>query len=118
MAMALGAARPADTRNVGDGITPGEKFTILKLLVHDSVDAIHLVHEPVDGVWELVDRVVAKMTGLARLRPEIGHLPEQPLFHRDPGAFVFRVEFPGLAAEILQDRARLEDRDRPAAGTR
>ena len=56
------------------------------------------------------------MVALARLRAEIGHLPEQPLIDLDAGALAGRIEFAGLAAEILQDRAGLEDRDRPAAG--
>src|SRR5262249_13906545 len=42
------------------------------------------------------------------------HLPEQPLIDLDAPALVTWIELPGLAPEILQDRPRLEDRDRPA----
>src|ERR1043166_1732793 len=53
----------------------------------------------------------------ARFGTEIGHLPEQPLIDLDAPALVARIELAGLAPEILQDRARLEDRDRTSAGT-
>ena len=61
-------------------------------------------------------RVVAEVVRLAAVGAEVGHLPEQPLLHLDAGALVGGIELAGLAAEILQDRARLEDRDRLAAG--
>ena len=57
------------------------------------------------------------MVRLPGLGTEIGDLPEQPLVDLDPAAFVLGVEFAGLAAEILQNGAGLEDRDRSAAGT-
>src|SRR3954466_10039972 len=47
---------------------------------------------------------------LAGLGSEIGHLPEQPLIDCDTSAFVIGVEPAGLAAEILQDCTRLENR--------
>jgi hypothetical protein len=56
------------------------------------------------------------MMCLAGHRAEPAHLPEQPLIDLDPGALVRRIEAAELAAEILQDRARFEDRDRLPAG--
>ena len=63
-------------------------------------------------------RVVAEVTGLAGHRAEVADLPEQPLVHLDAARDSRRVELAGLVAEILQDGARLEDRDRPAARAR
>jgi hypothetical protein len=117
MAMALCPRSPADAGNVGDGIASGEELTIRQPFVHDAVNAMHLVHEAVDGVGELVRRIVAEMVRLAGLGPEIGHLPKQPLLDFDPAALILGIELAGLAAEILQNRPRLEDRDRPAAGS-
>jgi len=57
---------------------------------------------------------VSKVVGLAGFGAEIGHLPEQPLVDFDAATLVLRIELPGLAAEILQDGAGLEDRDRLA----
>jgi hypothetical protein len=50
-------------------------------------------------------------------RPDAAHLPEQPLVNFNARAFVRRIELPGLAAEILQDRTGFEDRDGTPAGT-
>ena len=61
-------------------------------------------------------RVAAEVVGLAGLRAEVGHLPEQPLVDLRRGrARSRRIELAGLAAEVLQDRAGLEHRDRPPA---
>ncbi|KAI1691990.1 hypothetical protein DdX_21503 [Ditylenchus destructor] len=54
------------------------------------------------------------MMRLAGHRAEAAHLPEQPLLDVDAPALVGRIEFSVLAAEILQDRAGFEDRDRLA----
>ena len=61
-------------------------------------------------------RVVAEVVRLAAVGAEVGHLPEQPLLDLDAGALIGGIELAGLAAEILHDGARLEDRDRLAAG--
>ncbi len=49
--------------------------------------------------------------------PRLAICQIQPLLDLDAAALVPRIESAGLAAEILQDRAGLEDRDRPAART-
>src|SRR6478609_3396828 len=54
------------------------------------------------------------MVCLPGLGTEIGHLPEQPLIDLDAPALVMGIELPGLAAEILENGTRLEDRDRLA----
>ena len=117
VAVALGPARPTDASDVGDRIVAGEKFAVLKPRVHDAVDSVHLVAEARDGVWQLLGRIMSEVVCLPCLGTEVGHLPEQPLLDLDAAALVPRIEFSGLAAEILQDRAGLEDRDRPAVGT-
>src|SRR5262249_32328754 len=113
----LGAARPSDARDIGNRIAPGQELTVRQPSVHDPVDAIDLLHEPIDGIGKPLARVIAEMARLPGLRPEICHLPEQPLLNLNPVALVSRIEFAGLAAKILQNGARLEDRDRPAAWT-
>jgi hypothetical protein len=45
--------------------------------------------------------------------PETADLPVQPLQHGITSVLVARQEATGLVGEILQDRARLEDRERP-----
>jgi hypothetical protein len=45
-------------------------------------------------------------------------LPKQPFIDRNASAFVARIELSGLAAEILQDGAGFENRDRPPAWAR
>src|SRR3974390_536851 len=57
------------------------------------------------------------MVELPGHRTQSTHLPEEPLVDLDAAALVLRIEFAGLAAEILQDRTGLEDRDRPIART-
>src|SRR5262249_46610655 len=101
VAVPLGAARPADAGRVGDRVSAGEEFTIGEPPVHHAVDAIHLVAEAVDGIGQLLGRIVAEVVGLSRLGTEIGHLPEQPLLDLDPAALVRWIEPAGLAAEIL-----------------
>src|SRR5260370_31892822 len=82
--------------------------------VHDAVKPAHLVAEAFDGVSQFFRRIMPEVIVLACLGAEIGHLPEQPLGDFDATALVLGIEFSGLAAEILQDGAGLEDRDRLA----
>src|SRR5262245_32646377 len=112
--MSLGATCPTDTGDIRDRIVAREKLVVLEPGVHHSIDALHLVGEALDRVGQLLDRVVAKMVRLPGLRTEIGHLPKQPLVDLDASALVLGIELAGLAAEILQNSARLEDRDRLA----
>src|SRR5690242_5997222 len=49
---------------------------------------------------------------LAGHRSQPAHLPEQPLIDFAPRTLVRRIKLSGLATEILQDRAELEDRNR------
>src|SRR5262249_11375171 len=116
VAVALGPARPTDVSDVGDRISAGEKFAVLKTRGHDAVDSGHLAAEALDGVWQLLGRIVSEVVRLPCLGAEIGHLPEQPLVDLDAAALVTWIEFSSLAAEVLQDRAGLKDRDRPAVG--
>src|SRR5262245_509121 len=117
MAVALGAARPADAGDVGDRVAAGNELPVREPPIHHAVDPVHFIAEARNGVGQLLERIVAEVVGLPCLGTEIGHLPEQPMVDLDARAFVLRIEFAGLAAEILQDRTRLEDRDPLAAGT-
>ena len=116
-ALPLGQSHPSDARHIGDRIGASEKVPVFQPRVHHAVDAVHLVAEALDGVVDLLGRITAEVVRLAGLRPEVRHLPEQPFVDRDAAPFVGGIEFSGLAAEVLQDRAGLEHRDRPAART-
>jgi hypothetical protein len=54
------------------------------------------------------------MVCLAGNRPEVADLPVEPFFYRHAGALFLRIKSAGLAPEVLQNRARLEHRDRLA----
>jgi hypothetical protein len=56
------------------------------------------------------------MPGLTEHRPDPAHLEHEPLQHLVPGAWLAREEPAGLLAEVDEDRARLEDRDRLSVG--
>ena len=100
--------------HVGDRIGAGQELAVGEALVHHAVEAIDLVGVAVDAVADLFRRILAEMMGLASHRPETADLPEQPLVDLGAAALVGGIELAELAAEILQDRARLEDRDRLA----
>src|SRR3954464_3430080 len=114
VAVALGPARPADARHVSDRVGPGKEFTVPESRVHHAVDPAHLIAEALDGVGKFLRCISAEMVCLPGLGTEIGHLPEQPLIDFDAPALVMGIEPPGLAAEILENGTRLEDRDRLA----
>ena len=81
-------------------------------LVHHAKQAVNFVGVALQGVLiTFFFRVVAKMARLPGHRTKARHLPEQPLIHFDTLAFVGGIELAGLATQILQDRAGLEDRD-------
>ena len=113
--MPLGEPDPADAGHVGDGIAAGQKLAPGKPRVHDAEQAVDLVGVAGDGVGDRLRRVTAEVIGLAGHRAEPADLPEQPLLDGDARALLARIKFAGLAAEILQDGAGLEDRDRPPA---
>src|SRR5258705_2827975 len=118
LALTLIAAHPADACHVGDRILAGDGLTVLEARVHDAVNAVHLIGETIDGILLIFRRgIVTEVHRLPRLGPQIGHLPVEPLLDLDAAALVPWIESTGLAAEILQDRAGLEDGDRPAART-
>ena len=108
---------PADTGHVRDGISVSQEIAAFQPLVHDPVEAIDLVRVAIDGIRHLARRILPEMMGLTRHRPEPAHPPEQPFIDRDTVARALRVELARLVAEILRDRAGLEDRDRFAAGS-
>src|SRR5207247_9013399 len=83
----------------------------------EALSSVHHIDESRYVVWQLLGRIMSEVVRLPCLGAEVGHLPEQPLLDLDAAALIPRIEFSGLATEILQDRAGLEDRDRPALGT-
>src|SRR6185312_5482427 len=104
LALPLGKPDPADTSHVPDRVATGENLLILQARIHHAVEPVEFVAATLKRVGHLLRRVAPEVIGLARLRPEIGHLPEQPFVDRDPPAFACRIEPPGFAAEVLQDR--------------
>ena len=117
LTLALGKPHPADAGHVGDRIAAGQKFAAGQPRVHDAVKAVDLVGIARDRIDDRLRRVMPEVDRLSRHRAEPADLPVQPLLDRDAGALLARIEFSGFAAEILQDRAGFEDRDRPPART-
>ena len=115
LAHPLGEPDPADAGHVGNGIAAGQKLAPGKPRVHHAEQAVDLVGVAGDGVGDRFRRVTAEVIGLAGHRAEPADLPEQPLLDGDARALLARIKFAGLAAEILQDGAGLENRDRPPA---
>ncbi len=116
LAVALPAFRPADAGHVGDRIGTGEIFMVGEAPVHHPEQPVHLVGIAVDRVGDLFRCVDPEVIGLTAHRAEAAHLPEQPLADRHALARGLAAEAPRLGREILQDRARLEHRDRLAVG--
>src|SRR5204862_3141886 len=58
-----------------------------------------------------------EMMDLPGNRPEATVLEHQPFQHRDTRLQIARPELAGLFAKVDEDRAGLEDADRPAIGT-
>src|SRR5581483_9268334 len=106
---------PADAGHVGDRIFAGEKGTVLEPCFHHAIEPVDLVLVALDGIWQRLARIVLEVVELAGHRAEPAHLPEQPLVDLDAAALIGRIELAGLAAEILQDGAGLEDRNRSSA---
>ncbi len=111
----LPAVGPADQRHVCNGVFAGDERTILETDVHDAVEAVHFVDVTIDRVGQCFHRVVLEVVHLPRHRPDASHLPEQPLLDLDAPALIGGIKLAGLASEILQDRTRLKNRDRPSA---
>ena len=70
---------PGIARHIRDRIGAGDEFAIGQPLVEHTVKPVSLVHIAVDGVFDLVLRVIAEMVILSGHRPETAHLPERPL---------------------------------------
>ena len=115
LALVLVGPHPAYASHVGDRIVASQELPVRQALVHDAIEPVALIGVAVDGVWDLLRRILTKMMRLPGHRTEAAHLPEKPLVDLDAGALVRRIELPELAAEILKDGAGLEDRDRLAA---
>ncbi len=82
-----------------------------QLLVDDAVQALGLVGIAVDGVLDLLWRIHAEMVRLAEHRAHAAHLEHQPLQRVVLAAHILGQELAGLAGEVQQDGAGLEQRD-------
>ncbi len=115
LALAVVDDDPGIARHVRDGIGTRHELAIGQTPVEHPVEPVDLVAVAIDGVGQLVLRIVRKVVVLAGHRPEPAHLPEQPLDRFGAASHVARDELAGLVGEIEQDRARFEHRDRLAA---
>jgi hypothetical protein len=66
-------------------------------------------------IEDFLRRVTAEVDRLPGHRAKTANLPVQPLLDGDARALFTRIEFSAFAAEILQDGAGFEHRDRPPA---
>src|SRR5450432_429292 len=112
LALPLPAFHHAPAGHVSDGISARDIIAILKALVQDAIETVHLVGVARNRVFNRLGRVAAEMMRLARHRAKAAHLPKQPFVHFHPAPFVLGIELAGLASEILRDGAGLENRDR------
>src|SRR5262245_30986826 len=110
--LVLVGPHPRIARHVGDRIVAGKIGPVLEARVHDAVEPVNLVGVAIDGVGDLLLRIVAEVVRLAAVGAEVRHLPEEPLLNFQARALLRWVELARLAPKILQDGARLEDGDR------
>jgi hypothetical protein len=103
-------------------VIAGDEVATLKLGIQDAIESAHFVGVAARGIGNLPlvedegRRIVAEMIALAGVGAKVGHLPMHPLVDLHAGPLVARIELPGLAAEVLEDGAGLEDGDRSATG--
>jgi hypothetical protein len=97
--LALEQSDPADTGHISDRIAARQEAAILQQRVHHAEQPVHLVAEAIKRVGQSFRRIAAEVIGFAGLGPEIGHLPEQPLVHRNASALASWIEFSSLALE-------------------
>src|SRR5215475_3519035 len=90
LALALVRHDPGIDRHVRDRVVAGDEGAIAEPLVQHAVEPVDLVAVAVDGVGNLVHRVVAEVIVLTGHRTEIAHLPEQPLDGVDARARIAR----------------------------
>jgi hypothetical protein len=110
---------PRVTGHVGDGVVvAGNECASLQPLVEHAEQAFRFAAIALDRIGHGFRRVHAEMAVLPGHRSESADLPEQPLQHRVATAQVAGQEAAGLFGEVLQDRARLEHRDRCTAARR
>ena len=107
---------PAENGEVGHRQRPGDELGLGQAAVQHAVQPPGLLHVALQAIALVVAVHRQEVVHLPRHRPEPAHLPHQPFQHRHPAAQVRGQELAGLLAEVQQDGARLEDRDRAAAG--
>jgi hypothetical protein len=118
LALAFVRHDPGIDRDVGDRIVPGDEGAIGQAPVQHAIEPVHLVTVAVHRILQLFHRVIVEVIVLAGHRPEVAHLPEQPLGGLGARAQVARQELAGLLREIEQHGAGLEHGNRLAAASR
>src|SRR5262249_47664334 len=90
-------------------IFSGKERPVFQTSVHHAVKPVDLVVVAFDRVVKRLACIMLEVVQLAGHRAKSAHLPKQPLIDLDACALIRRIEFSGLATEILQDRTGLED---------
>src|SRR5262245_52106111 len=108
--LGLAGNHPGITHHVGDRILASDEFAIGQALVEHAIETVGLVYIAIDGVLQLLHRVVAEVMVLPRHRPEVAHLPEGPLDHVIAAVEIGGNELVGLLGELKQDGGELEAR--------
>src|SRR5262245_10762925 len=89
-----------------------EVVPALQPAIEHRVEAPQFPRVALDRLGYSRRRVDSEVAGLARHRPQPGHLPEQPFQGFDAGTAVLGQQLAGLLREIKEDRAGFEHRDR------
>ncbi len=106
---------PRVAGDVGDGEFIRDELAPFEPLVQHAVQARRFLHIAVDRIGQFLRRVHREVPVLARHGAEPAHLPEEPLRHHRAAAQVLGPQAAGLLCNVLQHRARFEDRERLAA---
>ena len=84
-------------------------------MVEHAVKPLGFLAVSLDGVGDLLGRVLAEMVVLTEHRPEPRHLPMEPLQRFVALPPLLREEAPDLVGQVFKDGARFEERQWRAA---
>mmetsp|Transcript_5361 Transcript_5361/g.20336 ORF Transcript_5361/g.20336 Transcript_5361/m.20336 type:complete len:301 (-) Transcript_5361:269-1171(-) len=116
-ALVLPGPQPWEDGDVGNAVGGAAQVGRMgQPLVDDRVEPFRLVGVALDGIGQLLLGIDPEVMGLAQHGPDAAHLEHQPLQHFVLAAGVGRQQPPGLAGEVEQDGAALEQRDGRAIG--
>ena len=94
---------PRVGRHVRNRIVTSQIRPVGEALVHHAIKAVGFLHIALDGIGDLLRRIVGEVPILPGHWPKAANLPEQPLQHLGAPPQVLRNELTRLFSEIEQD---------------